>query len=292
ELSADAMQMPPWTGSQFKGTVYNEGEKTGLSHFEAVVDGGRLEGSYDRDKKTNYYTLKATWDGIPARYVIRHLELPEILDGPMSGWVDYSMDADDPATLQGKGTFHVRNGNFVPATLAATFGEQFAEFAQLQPEAYAFTTTKSDIALKGDHIRTDNMLVELPGITLTGSGTWITGGDIDYRVDVSITPDTAAEIPILAQSFNIQGYRIAQRNVDLGFQIKGPAFKPTSQLAGMPDMGVTLVSGAAEMTNEAVRVIDLPRQLFISLIKTGGGILGASRTGETGAASSRRPSSP
>ncbi|HPA41027.1 MAG TPA: hypothetical protein PKV69_03365 [Candidatus Hydrogenedentes bacterium] len=114
ELSADAMQMPPWTGSQFKGTVYNEGEKTGLSHFEAVVDGGRLEGAYDRDKKTNYYTLKATWDGIPARYVIRHLELPEILDGPMSGWVDYSMDADDPATLQGKGTFHVRNGNFVP----------------------------------------------------------------------------------------------------------------------------------------------------------------------------------
>lgn len=293
ELAADTLQMPPWTGTQFKGTVYNEGEKTGLSHFEAVVDGGRLEGTYDRHKETNFYTLKAKWDGIPARYVIRHLEMPEILDGPMTGWVDYSMDADDPATLDGTGAFHVKNGHFMPETLAATFGEQFAGFAQLQPDAYAFTTTKSDLVLKGDHIRTDNMLVELPGISLKGAGTWILGGDIDYLIQVSITPDTAAQIPILAQSFNLQGYRIAQRNVDLGFQIKGPAFKPTSQLAGMPDMGVTLVSGAAEMTNEAVRVIDLPRQLFISLIKTGGGILGASRTGENrppgGAGASRTP---
>jgi len=147
----------------------------------------------------------------------------------------------------------------------------------LPPSALTFSNFSGNVVLKGDHIITDNMKIELPGMTLSGNGTWVTLGDVDYTVNISVNPDTAEQIPLLRDSFNLQGLRLTGRNVDLGFRITGPASKPTSQIAGMPKMGVTLVSGAAEMTSQTVRVMDLPRQLLMSIFKTGGGILGASR---------------
>lgn len=282
ELSADNLEMPPWKGTAFKATVHNREGETGLEPFEAVVDGGRVKGVYTHEKESNIYTLKAEWDDVPAKYIIRHLEFPEILEGRMTGWVDYTMDQDDPGTLQGKGSFEVKGGTFIPAVIAERFGEQLAVgISELQPGAYAFSSVRSDLALRGDHIQTDNMAVVMNGMSIRGGGLWITDGDIDYTLNISVTPEIAAQIPILRDSFNLQGHRLTQQNIDLGFRVHGPAFKPTSQLAGLPPMGVTLVSGAAEMTSETVRVIDLPRQLFMALIKTGGGIIGASRSGES-----------
>ncbi|MBW7864941.1 MAG: AsmA-like C-terminal region-containing protein [Candidatus Hydrogenedens sp.] len=282
ELSADHLEMPPWKGTEFKTTVRDLDGKTSLDPFMAVVDGGHVKGVYIHEKESNIYTLKAEWDDIPTKYIIRHLEFPEILEGRMTGWVDYSMDQDDPGTLSGKGSFEVKGGTFIPTVVAERFGEQLAVgVSQLQPGAYAFSSVRSDLALQGDHIQTDNMAVVMDGMTIRGGGVWITDGDIDYTLNISVHPETALQIPLFREYFNLQGHRLTQQNIDLGFRITGPAFKPTSQLAGLPPMGVTLVSGAAEMTSETVKIIDLPRQLFMALIKTGGGILGASRSGET-----------
>jgi hypothetical protein len=278
-LSGGHLEMPPWKGADFKGNVFDNGKQSGLSSFEANVDGGTVHGSYTHEKSSNIMRLAGQWSNIPAFYIIRHIDLPEVLEGRISGTVDYSMDSDDPtATLDGKASFESKEGHFLPQALAATFGGEIAgSLAQLHPSALTFSNCSGDVVLKGDHIVTDNMRVELPGMTLSGNGTWVTLGDIDYNINISVSPDTAEQIPLLRDSFNLEGLRLTQRNVDLGFHITGPASKPTSQLAGMPNMGVTLVSGAAEMTSQAVRVIDLPRQLLMSIFKTGGGILGASR---------------
>ncbi len=282
-LSADNIALPPWKGTQFKGDVYDNGPETGLSHFEALVDGGRIAGSYRHEDESNVMNLKAESNGVPSVYIARQIGLPELLEGRVTGTVDYTMDLDDPNTLDGTAKFDVRDGHFYSDELAERFGESFAGgMRSLHPSALKFSSFSSDVALKGDHIRTDNVAILMDGMSIKGGGTWITDGDIDYTLTLSMTPETAAQIPLMQSSFNLEGYRIANRTIDLGFHITGPAFKPTSQIAGLPSMGVTLVSGAAEMTSDTVKIIDLPRQLFISVLKTGGGLLGASRQQQQG----------
>ncbi len=279
DLSGGSLEMPPWKGTDFKGRVFDNTKESGLSSFEATVDGGTVHGSYTHGKGTNFMRLAGEWNNIPAFYIIRHIDLPEVLEGRISGKVDYTMNSDNPtATLNGKATFAANEGHFLPEALASTFGAELGgSLGQLHPSALTFSNFSGDVVLKADHIITDNMKVELPGMTLSGNGTWVLKGDIDYNITLSVNPDTAEQIPLLRDSFNLEGLRLTKRNVDLGFHITGPSSKPISQLAGMPNMGVTLVSGAAEMTSQAVRVIDLPRQLLMSIFKTGGGILGASR---------------
>jgi len=113
---------------------------------------------------------------------------------------------------------------------------------------------------------------------VTGEGVWVMEGDMDYNVNIAVTPDMAEQLPILRDSFNVEGFRMTQRDIELGFHITGPTFSPTGELAGMPPVGVTLVSGAAEMTGEAMKLLDTPRQMLFSIFRIGGGILGATRT--------------
>jgi len=277
-LAAAAVYMPPWAGENFSAVVQDTPETVSMEPFRAEVEGGKIEGYYSKVKETNEMRLRASWERLPVVYLLRHLELPEVLEGRVDGRVDYTMDTDDPGTLSGKGSFSVQNGRFFSDALIAYFGPAFlGTVSDLHPSELAFREFRSEVGLSGDRIRTDNIRLDLEGMSFTGSGTWITGGDIDYEVMMSVQPDTAEQIPIMKQSFNIEGFRLAQRTIDLGFRIRGPAFKPVSEISGLPPIGVTLVSGAAEMTGEAVRIFDLPRQLLFSLFKAGGGVIEATR---------------
>ena len=277
-LAAETVYMPPWAGEHFSAVVKDTPETVSMEPFVAEVEGGKIEGHYSKVKESNEMRLQAWWERIPVVYLLRHLELPEVLEGRVDGSVDYTMDTDDPGTLSGGGSFSVKEGRFFSEALIAYFGPAFfGTVSDLHPSELAFREFRSDVWLSGDRIRTDHIRLDLEGMSFTGSGTWITGGDIDYEMTMSVQPDTAEQIPIMKQSFNIEGFRLAQRTIDLAFRIRGPAFKPASEISGLPPVGVTLVSGAAEITGEAVRIIDLPRQLLFSLFKTGGGVIEATR---------------
>jgi len=90
---------------------------------------------------------------------------------------------------------------------------------------------------------------------------------------VSLSPETAEKIPILRDNFNVAGLRLAKQDVDLVFKVKGPLFNPQGELAELPPIGITLVSSALERTNDAMRVMDIPRRMFLDLLKIGGGIV-------------------
>ncbi|HOM48652.1 MAG TPA: hypothetical protein PK491_09070, partial [Candidatus Hydrogenedentes bacterium] len=177
------------------------------------------------------------------------------------------------------GSFSVTNGHFIEHKLYEVFTSSFAQkFGVLPPAALRFKKLSSDLKIKGDQIFTDNVSIESDGMTITGHGIWILEGDMNYRIDLSMSPDLAEQISIMRESFNIQGFRMTQRNIELGFQLSGPTFNPTSELAGLPPIGVTFVSGAADLTGEAMKLLDTPRQMFMSIFRSGGGILGATRT--------------
>jgi len=98
-----------------------------------------------------------------------------------------------------------------------------------------------------------------------------------YDINVSVSPNTAERIPILRDNFNIEGHRITQNDIVLGFRISGPMFNPSGQLAGLPGVGVTLVSGAGQVTSDALKVITVPGQILLDLLKIGGSIVGGTR---------------
>ncbi len=280
KLSADTISIPPWEGNGMVAKGYSNNRETGFDSFSAAIGSGHIEGRYLQKKENNVILLEGTWESIPAKYIIRHLELPEILEGNTTGAVSYTVDQDDPrTTMHAEGRFECADGHFLADPLRETFRHALSDsFAALHPAALQFNKISSDIRIESDHIYTDNLMMQSSGMTIKGNGVWIMEGDMDYRINIAVTPDMADQIQILRDSFNVEGFRMTQRDIELGFHITGPTFSPTGELAGLPPMGVTLVSGAAEMTGEAMKLLDTPRQMFLSIFRIGGSILGATKT--------------
>lgn len=276
-VRAAQMEMPPWKGTAFEADAVSSDTETRLDRFSAKVGEGRLEGQFALKKEDNFGKLKAKWERIPAVYVIRHLDFPDLLTGTMSGEVDYTVDHDDPSTLEGQGSFDIADGRFSADFLFNRFEEQLSGEMGGLPASLKFSRLRSDVRMKGDLVKTPNLLLEAQGITVRGNGQFYVDGDLDYQVKVALTPETAERIPVLRDAFNIEGHRITQNRIELAFRVHGPTFNPNPQVEELPPLGVTLVSGAAEVTSEAIKVIDVPRQILLDLFKIGGGIVGVGK---------------
>jgi hypothetical protein len=276
-LRAEKIVFPPWRGVNFEGDATDDEETFDMHRFTAEVDEGSLNGSYRLEKGDNVGHLTAHWSGVPASYLLRHLELPQVLEGPMNGEVTYSVDNDDPATLKGTGRFDIPGGRFSADVLAAQMAQQFQTDSAALPPSLEFSMLRSDLVFEGDRVKTPDLYLEAEGLTVNGSGGFVTNGDIDYAIKVALSPETADKIEILHTYFNIEGHKLSQSDLELEFQVAGPMFRPTGSVEGLPPVGVTLVSGAFEMTGEALKVIDLPRKLLVDMFKIGGGIAGARR---------------
>lgn len=249
-----------------------------MTQFAASLDGGgTIEGSYRNVRADNLYELDTRWKDISSTYLIEHLKYSNVLTGISSGHVSYSMDRDDPSTLKGEGAFDVRNGQFSADFLLAQFEEQFENDMAALPPSLRFRRLSADVGLAGDRVRTPRLELDSEGLSIKGAGHFVRDGDMDYNLSVSISPDTAEKIPVLKDGFNIQGLRLAQQNIDLAFHVTGPTFGPQGELAELPPVGVTLVSGALELTSEAFRVIDAPRRILVDLLRTGTGVVAATK---------------
>lgn len=267
------MQLLPWQATEFHCEGTSGDSVTEISSFTGKVGDGTLSGSYRVEQKDNIGRLKAEWNKVPAVYLLRHLKFPEVLSGSATGNVDYTMDNDDPGTLKGKGKVAIQDGQFSFEAIQQQFKDQLASGIPSMPSS-KFSELSMDIEIEGDKITTNNVALAADGITVTGNGTYVTEGDMNYTLNVAIAPATAERIPVLRDYFNIEGHRLTQNNIELAFNVNGPAFNPTGQVAGLPPVGITLISGAAELTSEALKVIDLPRQILLDLFKIGGAVAG------------------
>jgi len=278
ELQAERITMPPWQGTNFEGSGVFTPEESTIDRFAADIEGGgRLEGAYAVERAHNVGTLDARWTGIPAFYLLRHMKFPELLSGTMTGEVRYSVDRDDPSTLDGGGRLEIRDGQFSADFVVDQLASQLDADLSSLPPSLAFSRLSADIRFEGDRITTSNLLLESEGIQISGDGYFIVEGDMDYLIDVAVAPATAARIPVLAENLNVSGHRATQTDIKLAFHITGPTFSPSGRVAGLPPVGVTLVNGAFTVGGEVVKIIDTPRQILIDLFKIIGGAVGASR---------------
>ena len=278
DLAADTVDMPPWKGTKFVGNAYTSDPESGLRSYSANTEGGgRIEGSYRNVNSDNFFTTTVHWEGMPSTYLIDELKYPRILSGLSTGSIEYSMDRDDPGTLKGKGTFEVRDGQFSADFVLSQLEVHLANKVAALPPSLKFSLLKSDIEFERDAVRTNNIQLHSQGLKMSGDGSFVTDGDMDYDLKVALSPDMAEKIPSIRDNFNIQGMRLAQQDIELAFKIKGPTFNPHGAVSGLPPVGVTLVSSAFEVTSDAMRVIDIPRKILTDLLKIGGGIIGVSK---------------
>ncbi|MBI5091062.1 MAG: hypothetical protein HZB26_01300 [Candidatus Hydrogenedentes bacterium] len=274
EFTADALELPPWKGRNFKGTATNSDAGFVFEHYGADIEKGHLDGSYSSVRADNSYASSATWKDVPASYFLDHMELPHFLDGALTGDVKYSLDRDDPGGRKGSGQFSIEGGQFSADFIAKLFEGRKQEEADVLPPSLKFSHLSTDFEFERDVIRTPNLHLVSKGIDLKGDGQFVPDGDMNYEITASIEPETANKIPALTEYFNIQGHRISQQKIDLTFHVTGPTFNPTGRVAKMPSASVTLVSGALQVTNEAMKVIEIPRKILVDLLKIGGGIMG------------------
>ncbi len=274
-LEADHLVASPWEGTAFTGEAYFTEAEVGVRAFEATVGDGRVKGSYRLSRAQNAYETTFVWETIPAGPLLKHLKYPDVLDGTVDGNVTYSMDRDDPHTLAGEGRFDVRQGRFNADFLLAQFKGQLQESAGMLPPSLEFERLASRVSFQNDVVTTKNAELVAEGIRLTGDGSFVTGGEMNYAIKLAISPDTAERIPALRDNFTLQGYRLANRDLELDFRIEGPTLRPRSELASLPSPSITLVSGALETTSEVVQVFDLPRKILVDVFKIGAGMLGA-----------------
>ena len=279
-LEAEHLLAPPWEASAFSGEAYTTAARIGVRQFRARVGDGRVEGSYTLTRAENAYSTTFAWENIPATPLLSHLKFPNVLEGSVDGNITYSMDRDDPHTLAGEGRFTVRDGRFNADYLLAQFKGPLQESAGILPPSLQFNRLASNVSFQNDVVTTKDVELLAEGINVTGHGTYVTGGDMDYAIRLAIAPDTAERIPALRDNFTLQGYRLANRNLELDFRIKGPTLRPRSELASLPPPSITLVSGALETTSEVVQVFDLPRKILVDVFKIGAGIVGARKPPE------------
>lgn len=278
DLAGENVQIDHWKGSGFKGTAYLEGNETGLSAFRAGLEGGgQVDGAYRRFRDDNRGELAFKWNGIQAVYLTRQLGYAGIFTGTTSGEIAYSLDSDDPGTLKGTGNVQITDGQVSADYVVSKLEGRLQEHITSLPVSLKFRHFKTDIGLDGDLVTTNNLALESNGINVTGNGKFYLDGDVDYSLKVSLTPDLAEKIPALRDNMNVQGLRLAQQNVDLAFNVKGPIFNPQAELSSLPPVHVTVVSSALEVTSDAMKVLDIPRKILVDLLKIGGGIVGMSK---------------
>jgi len=278
DLAGENVQIDHWKGTGFKGKAYVQGNETGLSAFRAALEGGgQVDGAYRRFRDDNRGELAFKWNGIQAGYLTRQLGYAGIFTGTTSGEIAYSLDSDDPGTLKGAGNVQITDGQVSADYLVSKLEGRLQEHITSLPVSLKFKTFKTGIGLDGDLVTTNNLGLESNGIKVTGNGKFYLDGDVDYSFKVALTPDLAEKIPALRDNMNVQGLRLAQQNVELAFNVKGPIFNPQAELASLPPVHVTVVSSALEVTSDAMKVLDIPRKILVDLLKIGGGIVGMSK---------------
>ncbi len=272
-LAADRIEMPPWKGTAFDAEAYTAKTGGGFKHYTATIDGGRIEGRYENRRPENAYHTAVKWERVPASYFMKYLNLPEVLSGVVTGNVEYGMDRDDPPSLTGKGRFDITEGKFNSDYVLTQLQDRMkGEMTALPASSLSFTSLSTDVVLSGNRVDTPNLELVSEGLKISGTGGFVRNGDMDYDLNVSLSPALAEQIPAIRDSITVQGHRLAQQNIDLSFKVAGPTFRPRSTVSGIPPVRVTLVSGALEVTSE---LIDFPRKVLVDLLKIGGGIVGA-----------------
>src|SRR5690606_37675264 len=110
--------------------------------------------------------------------------------------------------------------------------------------ALPFDLVHAEIQFQRDTIKTPQVQLLSPGLSLNASGSFVREGDMNYDLKLAISPETAQRIPALRESFNLEGHRISQKDLELEFVVTGPTFNPRGQISGLPPARVTFVSGA------------------------------------------------
>ncbi len=273
-LSFDAIEAPPWNGTTFTGRAVTDAETTVLESYAADVGGGHIEGDYRRNRLENAHSVKAVWRDVPASYFLQHLHLPDVLSGPCTGEVEYFKDSDNPATLRGKGFFQITEGQFSADFFLFELGQRLSGQATLLPPAFRFSELYADVQFDSDQVRTPRARFLAEGVTLTGQGQFVMGGEMDYTLNASISPEAAEKIPSLKEMLSLEGHRLAKEDIELAFRVTGPVVSPRGELAQPPPVSVTLLTGGLEVVSDAVQVIDIPRKILLDLLRIGGTLMG------------------
>jgi hypothetical protein len=288
EIDAVDAELPPWKGTELVARAYSNPHMAGFSAYQAKIGGGVLKGSYDAIRADNTYVSTAEWTDIPVQFFLRHLNLDDVLDGTISGKVNYNMDRDNPDTLAGTGHFEVSDGRFSADFLYTLLEGKVESNLSTIPPKLDFNRLAVDVDFAGDTVKTPVLKLESDTIQVDGVGQYIRDGDMDYVLKVAVEPDTAAQIPVMAENFNLQGHRLSNTDVDLTFHVSGPTFNPKGKVEELPPASVALVSGGLEVGKEVVNLIDFPRKVLRDLLKLGGGMVRGGRNRGT----VERPSTP
>jgi len=274
ELAAANLTVPPWEGTNFRGEAYFDRPHSGLRTFGANVGGGHIQGWYSNQSGENITELHADWTEVPSVYLLDHIGMPSVLTGPNTGRVEYKVDRDDPSTREGQGSFTISGGRFSADYLISLLEGQFDDGAGSLPPSLGFETVSADVEFERDVVRTPRVSLVSEGLMIEGQGQFITDGDVDYELNVSIDPATAERIKPLREGLNLEGMKIAGQRVNLAFSVSGPMFNPRGEVEKLPGADVVLVSGALGVGSN---IIDVPRNLLVDLLKLGGGLLGATK---------------
>ncbi len=273
DLESNDLNLPPWSGQNFRATAYLDTVNAGVNAYSASIEEGQISGSYHAVKAEHAFESNVEWQSVPSRYFIEHLDFPEIFSGVMTGNVSYTLDRDDPGTLKGSGSFGVTDGQFSADFLYSLLEEQLEDEALALPTSLKYSLLDvRDLEFEGDLVCTPSFALDADGIRIEGSGHYIRDGDMDYTLQVGIAPAVAEEIPVFRDNFDIQGLKLAQKNLDLAFKLQGPTFNPQGRVSDLPPAGTMLISATLGVTG---RILKTPGKLLFDLIKSAGAIMGA-----------------
>jgi len=196
------------------------------------------------------------------------------VDGEFAGEISVKGESGNPESREGTGHIEVVRGAVDPVFLAARLGG--IETPET-PAPIQFDRMDTSIRIDGNIIRTPDITIAKEGIKFDASGYVTLDGEVQYELDIVLSPEVQDQIPLIREKKIIPLPRFAQRDLPLRFKVERKAGELTSRIEDRRlsvrlledtfEMGGEVVDVGSDVVETSVKMLDLPRQLFYEVLQ-------------------------
>jgi len=244
--------------------------------------GGSVTAHHNLNRDSGDYVTDASWKEVSLREFLAWVMNGEpYVDGEFAGEINVKGESGSPDSREGTGYLEVVRGAIDPVFMAARFsGIETPE----TPAPIQFDRMYTSVRIEGNVIRTPDITIAKEGITFDASGYARLDGEVEYEVNIVLSPEVQDQIPLIRDKKIIPLPRFAQTDLPLRFKVERKAGELTSSVedrrlsirlledtfemgSDVVGVGSDVVGVGSDVVKTGVKVLEWPAQLLYQVLQ-------------------------
>ena len=237
--------------------------------------GGSLTAHHNLIRDSGRYVTDASWKEVSLKQFLAWVMNQEAyVDGEFAGEINVKGESGKPDSREGTGYFEVLRGAVDPVFMAARFGG--IETPET-PAPIQFDRMYTSVKIEGNVIRTPDITIAKEGITFDASGYVSLDGEVEYEINIVLSPEVQDQIPLIREKKIIPLPQFFQTDLPLHFKVERKAGKLMGTVEDrrlsirlLEDtfrMGSDVVEVGSDVVGTGVKVIEWPARLLYEVFQ-------------------------